>query len=51
MEKFVQNLIDALNNPNNSEETNEIIRDLLRQQAELEGTLIDQINNALNKTN
>ena len=47
MKEIVENLIEKLNEPNVSEESKKLIRDLLRQQAIHEQDLLDQLNNAL----
>lgn len=51
MRELVENFIKALNNPNTTEEAKELIRDLLRQQAEHESDLLDLINEALDQIN
>ena len=49
MREIIENLIEKLNDTNLSEESRELIKDLLRQQAVHEQDLLDQINNALRR--
>lgn len=49
MKEFIEKLIEKINDPSISEETKELMRELLRQQAEHEKDLLDKINNVLKK--
>lgn len=49
MKEFIESLIEKLNDDSLSEESKELIKELLRQQAELEQSLLNQINQALRR--
>jgi hypothetical protein len=49
MKEFIENLIAKLNDPDTTEESKELIKELLRQQSIHEQDLLDQINNALRR--
>lgn len=51
MRELVENFIKALNDPNTTEEAKELIRDLLRQQADHEKDLLDLIYEAIDDIN
>jgi len=49
MKEFIENLTELLGNPKTTDETKELVRDLLRKQLLLENDLTDLINKALKK--
>jgi hypothetical protein len=49
MKEFIERLIEKINDPSVSEETKELMRELLRQQAEHEKDLLDKITDVLRK--
>lgn len=49
MKDFIERLIARLEDPNLTNEQKELIIDLLRQQADLEKSLLDQINRVLER--
>ena len=49
MKEFIENLIEKLNDQSLSEESKDLIREILRKQAVHKQDLLDQINNALRR--
>lgn len=49
MKEFVENLIEKLNDQSLSQESRDLIKEILRKQALHEQDLLDQINNALRR--
>jgi hypothetical protein len=49
MKEFIENLIEKLNDKSLSQESRDLIKEILRKQAIHEQDLLDQINNALRR--